>query len=234
MARPKKDNADYFTHDSDMRNDPRIKALRRKFSFAGYSIWCYMLEVFTDSDHFHYEWNELNIELLAGDFDCDTKLLVEVVDYCIKLDLMQIDSENLISSYQHRKRFKSLLSKRKRDRNGVSVSDNPVIASENPQSRVKYSKVDKSKDLDKSISNSEFFKNNLKELANSKSWLESTLMSLRGTSDLKHVTGEFMATTLKDFIFEQQTLDGQHREIQDLKKHYVATVKQKWNHQNKF
>ena len=31
MARPKKNNADYFSHDNDMRNDERIIALIRKF-----------------------------------------------------------------------------------------------------------------------------------------------------------------------------------------------------------
>ena len=31
MARPAKLNADYFSHDVDMRNDIRIKGLRRNF-----------------------------------------------------------------------------------------------------------------------------------------------------------------------------------------------------------
>jgi hypothetical protein len=31
MARPLKNNADYFPHDNDMRNDEKILALRRKF-----------------------------------------------------------------------------------------------------------------------------------------------------------------------------------------------------------
>lgn len=38
MARPKKNNAEYYTHDADMRNDMKIKALRRKFSHTGYAV----------------------------------------------------------------------------------------------------------------------------------------------------------------------------------------------------
>ena len=136
MARPKKDNADYFSHDSDMRNDPKIKALRKNFGFMGYAVWCYLLEFLTDSDHFEIEWNELNIELLSGDFDCETKDLISIVDYCNKINLLVIENDKLYS-FQHKKRFDSLLSKRKRDRNRV-------IDSENPQSKVKYSKVNNS------------------------------------------------------------------------------------------
>ena len=29
MARPIKNNADYFPHDADMRNDPRVKAQKK-------------------------------------------------------------------------------------------------------------------------------------------------------------------------------------------------------------
>ena len=43
MARPKKNNAEYFTHDADMRNDVKIKALRRNFPTQGmpYGITCW-------------------------------------------------------------------------------------------------------------------------------------------------------------------------------------------------
>ncbi|HSH52181.1 MAG TPA: DUF4373 domain-containing protein, partial [Bacteroidales bacterium] len=97
MARPKKDNADYFSHDADMRNDPKIKALRKKFGFMGYSIWCYLLEFLTDSDYFEIEWNELNIELLSGDFDCETSDLKSIVEYCIKINLLNIENKKLYS-----------------------------------------------------------------------------------------------------------------------------------------
>lgn len=136
MARPKKDNAEYHTHDKDMRNDPKIRALRKKFGHEGYAIYNMMLEVLTDSDHFRYEWNPMNIEILSGDFDTDN--LEPVIKYCTeKLQLFTIEN-GFIFSFQHQNRFKPLLSKRKRDISGF-------IASENPHSIVKYNKVEESK-----------------------------------------------------------------------------------------
>lgn len=90
MARPTKHNADYFSHDVTMRDDPKIKALRRKYSHTGYSVWNMILELLTSIEYFEYEWNELNIELLAPDFDIDAEELNEIVNYCIKLNLLQL------------------------------------------------------------------------------------------------------------------------------------------------
>ena len=91
MARPQKNNLDYFSHDKDMRNDLKIKALRRKFSHKGYSIYVMMLEHLSNCEYLQYEWNDLSIELLTSDFDIDTDELMEIIDYSIKLKLFDIE-----------------------------------------------------------------------------------------------------------------------------------------------
>ena len=115
MARPIKNNADYFSHDADMRNDVKIKALRRKFSHVGYAVWCYLLEVLTDSDFFEIEYNELNTELLSADFDISTNEFKEIIDYCIKIELLQLEN-NILFSVNNKKRFDVILSNRKQKR----------------------------------------------------------------------------------------------------------------------
>lgn len=95
MARPKKNNADYFSHESEMRNDVKVKALRRKFSHTGYAVWNYLLEVLTDAEGFSIKWEELDIELYAADFDLETTELIEIVDYCIRLGLLQKENGRL-------------------------------------------------------------------------------------------------------------------------------------------
>jgi hypothetical protein len=90
MARPNKHNAEYFSHDNSMRNDLKIKALRRKYSHKGYSIFNMMLELLTENDYFEIEWSEINIELLTPDFDIDADELNEIINYCIKLNLLQL------------------------------------------------------------------------------------------------------------------------------------------------
>lgn len=121
MARPHKDNAEYFSHDADMRNDLRIKALRRKFKAEGFGIWCMLLEVITDCDFFKLR---LDIEILAGDFDVEPEQLQAIIAYCVERDLFQTDGIFLWSNTLQ-KRFAGLLSKRERTRTVVMDVDNP-------------------------------------------------------------------------------------------------------------
>ena len=116
MARPQKNNALYFSHDADMRNDVKVKALRRKFQHTGYAVWCFILESLTDCDYFEIDYNELNRELLAADFDVPVELLEEIVDYCCKVGLLQMTEDQHLYSEAHQRRFASLMEKRKRDR----------------------------------------------------------------------------------------------------------------------
>lgn len=119
MGRPRKNNAEYYTHDSGMRNDVKIKALRRKFSHTGYAVWNYLLEALTDSDDFRIEWNDVNRELYAADFDVTDEELSAIVDYCLKIDLLQMDGGCIMSDTLCG-RFNTLIYKRSRDRESVS------------------------------------------------------------------------------------------------------------------
>lgn len=143
MARPQKNNADYFPHDADMRNDPKIKALRRKFKHTGYAVWNYILESLADSDFFEIEWSDLNIELLAADFDIEPDELREIVAYSSMLGLLQTDN-GILTCEKLKLRFKPLLAKRKPNSNefpNQKPMKNDVSDIENPQSKVKESKV---------------------------------------------------------------------------------------------
>jgi len=218
MARPKKDNADYFSHDADMRNDNRIKAVRRKFKNEGYAVWNMLLEHLTDCNFFEYEYNDLNIELLSGDFDIDPKLLKEMIDYFILLNLLIVE-DGYIKSLQLIKRFESLLSKRKRD-------NKRVIVSENPQSKVKESKVKESKE-DKTINNSEF----IKKCLDDKQWVEVTSIN----NKIKIGGINKILTTFENNLISK---GNQHSNIKEFKNHFinwlnlnpVAKPKQKQRH----
>ena len=121
-----------------MRNDTRVKALRRKFGTEGYGIYCMLIELLTDSDYFQFKNDSLSIELVAGDFDIDPNKLTAILQYLNQLDLIQLDATTgLITCKSLDKRLEPLLSKRERDRDRVS-------ASENTQSKVKESKVEQS------------------------------------------------------------------------------------------
>lgn len=142
MARPIKNNADYFPHDADMRNDDRVKAIRRKFKHLGYSIWNMLIEYLTGREFFEFEYTDLNLELIAGDFDAEVQDVQNVISYCLTLGLLQ-QEDGFIRCKTLVKRLDPVLQKRKRFSSGVS-------APEMPQSKVKKSKVKKSKE-EKSI-----------------------------------------------------------------------------------
>ena len=159
MARPNKNNAEYFSHDADMRNDVKIKALRRRFSHTGYAVWCYILETLTDTDFFEIDYRELNQELLAADFDISVDELRNIVDYCCKINLLQLNEDRTrLYSETHKKRFSGLITKRERDRERVFATETKrkqkeisVIAAktnftdssrgDNPYSKVKENRV---------------------------------------------------------------------------------------------
>jgi hypothetical protein len=138
MARPKKFNAEYFSHDADMRNDSKIKAVRRRFGLKGYAVWNMILELLTDTDYFEYEWNDLNIELAAGDFDIEPEELKQIIEYFLQLELLQLEN-NKIMSLRHKNRLNTVLLKRKHSFSGVSAPQTTHI-------KVKESKVNKKKE----------------------------------------------------------------------------------------
>lgn len=117
MARPIKNNAEFFKHDSDMRNDLKVKALRRKFGHIGYSVWCFILETLTDCDFFEIDYDVVNQELLAADYDVSTEQLRNIIEYCCQIGLLQKSDDGLkLFSEALKRRLEVLTSKRERDR----------------------------------------------------------------------------------------------------------------------
>jgi hypothetical protein len=143
MPRPIKNNADWFSHDADMRNDARVKALRRKFNLKGYAIYNMLIETLVDADYFQIELNDLTYELLSGDFDIDSEELKVIVDYCISIDLFQV-TDTYLRCKSLDKRLETLLSKRESDRNRVIEKLSQRKLTDNTHSKVKNSKEENS------------------------------------------------------------------------------------------
>lgn len=149
MTRPLKNNADYFTHDNDMRNNKRIKALRRAFSHVGFSVWNMLLESLCYADNFQLEYTEESIELLAGDFDIEPQKLTEILAYLIKIKLLNVENSKIFNSTMIT-RFEVLFRKRKRDSERLSPAITPyngVIVGENRE--IKEKKIKEKKRVQK-------------------------------------------------------------------------------------
>jgi len=124
MARPKRYNADYFSHDSGMRNDPKVKALRNKYGANGYAVWCMMLEILTASDFFTREIDDIEMEILSADFGIDANLFSEILSYMVRLRLLQAGDNGEYLSQKLIVRLQPVVDKRKNSKpKGVSVTE---------------------------------------------------------------------------------------------------------------
>lgn len=142
MARPRKNNADYFSHDNDMRNDDKILSVRRKFWHEWYSIWNMILEKLCKSNWFIIDVDNVSIELLSWDFVVEPEKLKEIIDYFVYIRLISREWDRIYSQKMI-DRFEWLLSKRQRDieYRQWKHKEEIVIDVEKPQSKVKESKV---------------------------------------------------------------------------------------------
>lgn len=158
MGRPAKNSCDYFPHDRDMRDHKKVKAIRSKFGITGYAVWSMMLEYLTGSDGNEFEYSDMEFEIMSGDFGISATEIRSIVDYCISLEMLfnrngfihsESLDERLAPVYQKRGKAKEL-SKKQLRKNGKFTSNNAdesvVSVAEKPQSKVKESKGEQSKE----------------------------------------------------------------------------------------
>jgi hypothetical protein len=143
MARPMKNNCDYFPHDSGMRNHKKLKAIRSTFGIEGYALWCMMLEHITGSDFNSIPYNELEIELIAGDFGVESTKLIRFIEYCLKIGILQRDGER-IRSESLDERLAPVYEKRgflKKKRRSEYVSDSETVVSVPESTQIKEKEI---------------------------------------------------------------------------------------------
>ena len=88
----------YFFHDSDMRGDIKILAVRRKFGTEGYAVWCMVLERMCAARNLKLSYAPVDIEIMAGDFMIDTDRLKVIITYFVKLGLLNLEENELYSA----------------------------------------------------------------------------------------------------------------------------------------
>lgn len=152
MARPARNNAEYFYHPADFRNDRRVGAIRARLGLAGYGLLLMLLEVLTDADHNHLDTDEVELELLAGDLGVSVTEIDSLLQIAEKVRLFARTEDNLLHCPELDKWLAPVYDKRNRARNaqqsgkrGVSVTETPVSAETIPpvkKSKVEYSRED--------------------------------------------------------------------------------------------
>jgi hypothetical protein len=111
MARPQRKNADYFSHDANLRNDPRIRALRTRFGLTGYAVYCMLLEILTFSDNFTTEFDDISQEIYAGDFGISVEEMNEIIRFCVRIQIFTFEN-NLLACPKLTESLRPLVEKR--------------------------------------------------------------------------------------------------------------------------
>ncbi len=142
MARPPRHNAEYFTHSAALRNDRRVKAIRTALGAAGYGIFHMLLDT-----------SELEVELLAGDFGVSATEIHSLLQFAEKVGYFTRTEAGLLICPELNKWLEPVFEKRNRARNTAKPDLLPqadavtgVSVTENPQSKVKESRVKESKE----------------------------------------------------------------------------------------
>jgi hypothetical protein len=162
MARPPKNNCDYFPHLTTMRNHKKVKMLRNKFGqVLGYAFWSMFLEYLTEADGNEIEHTEMEWDSFASELGVSATEIKDMIEYCLKIEILFLRlgflfstslDEYLAPVYEKRAKNKEASGARKRRVNGrftkeLGITDAEtttnmgVVASEMPQIKVEGIKV---------------------------------------------------------------------------------------------
>lgn len=122
MGRPQSNNAEYFKHYTTMRNHRKVKILRNKFGqVLGYAFWSMMIEFLTEQDGLEWEYSDIEVETFASELGVSATEIREMVDFCIRLELLFMDDHNFICSESLNDDLKAVFVKRNREREKSKV-----------------------------------------------------------------------------------------------------------------
>ena len=173
MARPQKTGLEYFPLDVDIDQDDKIQLIEARFGITGFAI---IIKLFMKiyKEGYYYEWTEKEQLLFSKRVNVDINLVNDVINDCIKwglFDSMLYEKYKILTSKGIQRRYLEATGRRRQVElikeyclidpskysnvvfvsiNSVNVNNNPqsdkVNVDINPQSKVKESKVKKSKE----------------------------------------------------------------------------------------
>ena len=133
MGRPRK-RADWYQHPNTMKENPCIRALRKRFGNNGYAVLNYLMEDITRTDELALDFSAKKRLLYAAEYDVTQKELEEIVEFCIELELLSYpspDQSKLCSPYLEEELLKLLMEKREKDRIRKQKKNNGEFSTEN-------------------------------------------------------------------------------------------------------
>jgi Domain of unknown function (DUF4373) len=163
MARPNKQGVDYFP--LDVHLDDKFKFIEIKYKLEGFAILVKLMQKIYSCGYW-YKWTEDEALLFSDELRTDFYLVQKVVNECLERDVFNkslYETYNILTSKGIQKRYKEIVRRRK-DVDvteeyllidgtwGVNDDINPSEGKQDDdkstQSKVKESKVNKTKEID--------------------------------------------------------------------------------------
>lgn len=164
MARPQKTGLDYFPLDVDIDQDDKVVLIEAQHGLVGFVIVIKMLMKIYKNSYF-YEWTEKEQLLFSKRINVDINSINVVINDCVKWGLFDdnlLKTHNILTSKGIQSRYLEAVGRRQKVemieeyllldqetvnvyKNLIIVNINPVNVDINPQSKVKESKVKKTK-----------------------------------------------------------------------------------------
>lgn len=97
----------WFKHDAYASNDPKLEKLRMKYGVEGYGLYFYCLELIArelTSNKYTFEL-EHDSEIIAHNLSMDSRKVEEILVYCVKQGLFEINEGNVITCFKLLKRL---------------------------------------------------------------------------------------------------------------------------------
>lgn len=119
MARPRKEGMEYFPHDTDARNDLKIRKLRAVFGNDGYATYFILLENIYRNKCYELDISDAETKLiLAEECRISEEKFTQIYLKCIDLDLFskeEYEKREILTSEAIKKRTEPIENKRKKN-----------------------------------------------------------------------------------------------------------------------
>ena len=77
-------DARYFTHDDNARNDPKMRALIKKYGMKGYGMFWVLIETMRETTGYKIQFKKYVLEALAEQMQCTTETVNAFIKDCIE------------------------------------------------------------------------------------------------------------------------------------------------------
>lgn len=88
----------YFKHDSNARNDPKMKALINKYGMEGYGRFWVIIEHLREASNYKLSDKSYIWSALAEEMHCKIEQVQEFVNFCAEIELIEREDSFFYSS----------------------------------------------------------------------------------------------------------------------------------------